>query len=154
MIIILIQKEVACVKKNKINLKVCTILFFISLGAILILEIIVYFCLMQRYPTTTTILDMVRYFLKYGSLITVLYISIIPINKGLIIDETKKVNLTDISATNTKDENKEQKDEGKKMKYCSHCGKEIVAEAVACPHCGCAVNGSNNAVTYYVYSGY
>lgn len=25
------------------------------------------------------------------------------------------------------------------MKYCSRCGKEIVADAVICPHCGCAV---------------
>lgn len=25
------------------------------------------------------------------------------------------------------------------MKYCSHCGKEILDEAVICPHCGCAI---------------
>lgn len=25
------------------------------------------------------------------------------------------------------------------MKYCSHCGQEIMDEAVICPHCGCAV---------------
>ena len=25
------------------------------------------------------------------------------------------------------------------MKFCSHCGKEIMEEAVICPHCGCAV---------------
>lgn len=25
------------------------------------------------------------------------------------------------------------------MKFCSKCGKEIVEEAVVCPHCGCAV---------------
>ena len=31
------------------------------------------------------------------------------------------------------------------MKYCSHCGKEIMDEAVMCPHCGCAVE-SNPAV--------
>lgn len=31
------------------------------------------------------------------------------------------------------------------MKYCSHCGKEIVDEAVMCPYCGCAVE-SNPAV--------
>lgn len=24
------------------------------------------------------------------------------------------------------------------MKYCSHCGKEIMDAAVVCPHCGCA----------------
>ncbi len=24
------------------------------------------------------------------------------------------------------------------MKYCSHCGKELVDEAVVCPNCGCA----------------
>ena len=24
------------------------------------------------------------------------------------------------------------------MKYCSHCGKEIMDEAVVCPYCGCA----------------
>ena len=23
--------------------------------------------------------------------------------------------------------------------YCNHCGKEIIDEAVVCPHCGCAV---------------
>jgi len=26
------------------------------------------------------------------------------------------------------------------MKYCSHCGAEIMDEAVVCPHCGCAVD--------------
>ena len=25
------------------------------------------------------------------------------------------------------------------MKYCSKCGKEILDEAIVCPHCGCAV---------------
>lgn len=25
------------------------------------------------------------------------------------------------------------------MKYCSHCGKEIMDAAVVCPSCGCAV---------------
>lgn len=24
------------------------------------------------------------------------------------------------------------------MKYCTHCGSELVDEAVICPHCGCA----------------
>ena len=28
------------------------------------------------------------------------------------------------------------------MKYCSHCGKEIMSEAVICPHCGCATGTS------------
>ena len=27
------------------------------------------------------------------------------------------------------------------MKYCSHCGKEIVEDAVVCVHCGCAIEG-------------
>ena len=27
------------------------------------------------------------------------------------------------------------------MKYCSHCGAEIMEEAVICPKCGCAVAG-------------
>ena len=30
------------------------------------------------------------------------------------------------------------------MKYCSHCGKEVVDEAVVCPFCGCKVNSSNS----------
>lgn len=25
------------------------------------------------------------------------------------------------------------------MKYCSHCGKEVMDEAVVCPNCGCKV---------------
>jgi len=28
------------------------------------------------------------------------------------------------------------------MKFCSHCGKEIMDEAVICPGCGCAVAGN------------
>ena len=28
------------------------------------------------------------------------------------------------------------------MKYCSKCGKELFDEAVICPNCGCAVDGS------------
>ena len=30
------------------------------------------------------------------------------------------------------------------MKFCSHCGKELMDEAVVCTNCGCAVNGANN----------
>lgn len=29
------------------------------------------------------------------------------------------------------------------MKYCTHCGKELMDEAVVCPGCGCAVGGKN-----------
>lgn len=28
------------------------------------------------------------------------------------------------------------------MKFCTHCGKELLEEAVICPGCGCAVNGT------------
>ncbi len=30
--------------------------------------------------------------------------------------------------------------------YCKKCGNEIFDEAVVCPHCGCAVNGTQNPV--------
>ena len=30
------------------------------------------------------------------------------------------------------------------MKFCSKCGKEILDEAVVCPHCGCAVTPNIN----------
>lgn len=30
------------------------------------------------------------------------------------------------------------------MKYCTHCGKELLDEAVICVGCGCAVRGHNN----------
>ena len=30
------------------------------------------------------------------------------------------------------------------MKFCSHCGKELMDEAVVCTNCGCAVNGANS----------
>ena len=33
------------------------------------------------------------------------------------------------------------------MKFCSHCGKEIMDEAVVCTNCGCAVNGANSINT-------
>lgn len=35
------------------------------------------------------------------------------------------------------------------MKFCSHCGKEIMDAAVICPHCGCTTNGNtiDNIVT-------
>lgn len=29
------------------------------------------------------------------------------------------------------------------MKYCTHCGSEIMDEAVICVHCGCAVENSS-----------
>ena len=32
------------------------------------------------------------------------------------------------------------------MKFCQHCGKEIMDEAVICPSCGCAVQTTNNQV--------
>lgn len=28
-------------------------------------------------------------------------------------------------------------------KFCQHCGKEIMREAVVCPNCGCAVDGES-----------
>ena len=31
------------------------------------------------------------------------------------------------------------------MKFCTHCGKELLDEAVLCPGCGCAVNGTSAA---------
>lgn len=31
------------------------------------------------------------------------------------------------------------------MKYCTHCGGELLDEAVMCPKCGCAVGRSVNA---------
>ena len=36
------------------------------------------------------------------------------------------------------------------MKFCSHCGKEIMDEAVVCTNCGCAVNGANSIKTAVV----
>lgn len=30
--------------------------------------------------------------------------------------------------------------EGATMKYCTHCGKELLDEAVICPSCGCEVS--------------
>ena len=32
------------------------------------------------------------------------------------------------------------------MKFCSHCGKEIVEEAVICPGCGCPVESKKTKV--------
>lgn len=32
------------------------------------------------------------------------------------------------------------------MKYCTHCGSEIVDEAVVCPNCGCSVENPQTAV--------
>ena len=32
------------------------------------------------------------------------------------------------------------------MKYCSHCGKELLDEAVVCPGCGCAVAKVSNVL--------
>lgn len=34
-------------------------------------------------------------------------------------------------------------EEERTVKYCSHCGKEIMAEAVVCPHCGCPTEQYN-----------
>ena len=31
------------------------------------------------------------------------------------------------------------------MKFCTHCGKELMDEAVVCTNCGCAVNGAKMA---------
>ena len=31
------------------------------------------------------------------------------------------------------------------MKYCTHCGNEVVDEAVICPSCGCKVDSTNVA---------
>ena len=31
------------------------------------------------------------------------------------------------------------------MKFCSHCGKELVDEAIVCPGCGCGVAGGTKS---------
>ena len=36
------------------------------------------------------------------------------------------------------------------MKFCSKCGKEILDEAVICPHCGCAVANFQSKVAEVV----
>ena len=28
------------------------------------------------------------------------------------------------------------------MKYCTHCGNQLLDEAIVCPKCGCAVGGA------------
>lgn len=33
------------------------------------------------------------------------------------------------------------------MKYCTHCGKELLDEAVVCVGCGCSVSGQNAKMT-------
>lgn len=30
------------------------------------------------------------------------------------------------------------------MKFCRHCGKEVLDEAIICPGCGCSIQVSNN----------
>ena len=32
------------------------------------------------------------------------------------------------------------------MKFCSKCGKEIMEEAIVCPHCGCAATPAASGV--------
>lgn len=32
------------------------------------------------------------------------------------------------------------------MKYCSHCGSELLDDAVVCPKCGCAAESQENSV--------
>ena len=34
------------------------------------------------------------------------------------------------------------------MKFCSHCGKELMDEAVVCPGCGCATQGQGTLINY------
>lgn len=33
------------------------------------------------------------------------------------------------------------------MKFCQHCGKEVMNEAVICPGCGCPIQSANNMQT-------
>jgi uncharacterized membrane protein YvbJ len=39
------------------------------------------------------------------------------------------------------------------MKYCSHCGKELLDDAVICPSCGCPVENNTPNYQYQSYSG-
>ena len=34
------------------------------------------------------------------------------------------------------------------MKYCTHCGEQLLDEAVVCPKCGCAADGSFDRHTH------
>jgi uncharacterized membrane protein YvbJ len=36
------------------------------------------------------------------------------------------------------------------MKYCTHCGKEILDDAVVCPYCGCPTSAANYNQNNYV----
>lgn len=35
--------------------------------------------------------------------------------------------------------------EDKTMKFCTHCGKEVMDDAVICPNCGCSVQYDENS---------
>ena len=37
------------------------------------------------------------------------------------------------------------------MKYCIHCGAEIMDEAVVCVHCGCSVKNDTPITEVYWY---
>lgn len=40
------------------------------------------------------------------------------------------------------------------MKFCQHCGKQLLDEAVICPGCGCAVPAANAAAADEVNIGF
>ena len=87
-------------------------------------------------------------------LVIISYISVTQMKNGLLVQidsdnenilkrpsdeaDIKYTDRTEEKANNIKMVRKEQK-----MKYCSHCGKEIFDEAVICPNCGCAVAGND-----------
>ncbi|WP_455502021.1 zinc-ribbon domain-containing protein [Gemmiger sp.] len=52
--------------------------------------------------------------------------------------EQKEETLEDILSGNVKSAAESMNTNANNMKFCSHCGKQILKDAVVCPHCGCA----------------
>lgn len=52
--------------------------------------------------------------------------------------EKKEETLEDILSGNVKTATGNMNTNANNMKFCSHCGKQILKDAVVCPHCGCA----------------
>ena len=137
--------------RNKARLAICTISIIITI-ILCLAEAILY---KNVTNDSNSIAVTAIYSLIMSTLLVIIsYISVTQIKNGLLVqvDNDKEeilhrrydeadIKYADFTEESVNEMNMERKE--RKMKYCSHCGKEIFDEAVICPNCGCAVGVSD-----------
>lgn len=100
-------------------------------GGLCILYKLVYF----NYAYGRNLFELLKE--SHGLLVIVIVLDMLPTVAFFVFFDKEAMEIKDSTAEIKKLENEKGEGELSVMKYCSYCGKEIMSDAVICPHCGC-----------------